>query len=90
LKALPTVLQSLGDPTRKFEILEVQTQDPVLPLVPACHTHEVADETHGGVLEPPQGEVTLRIRKSFFDATETFNIVLDLRRSEKRVKPQQG
>jgi len=90
LQILPTVLQSLGDPTRKLEIFEVQTQDPVLPLVPASHSHEVADETHGGVLEPPRGEVALWIQNSFFDATETSNVVLALRGTKEHVKPQKG
>ncbi|WVZ23019.1 hypothetical protein V8G54_001563 [Vigna mungo] len=70
--------------------LRKSSQDPVLPLVLASHTHKVADETNGGVVEPPQGEVALQIHNNFFDATETFDIVLDLRRSEEHVKPQQG
>jgi len=35
--------------------LKLQTQDPVLFVVPARHALKVADETRGCVVKPPRG-----------------------------------
>ena len=84
------MLQGLGDLTRELEVLEVQTYDAVLPLVPARHADKIADETYGCVVEAPVAEAVQRVGEGLFDALETCHVVFDLRRNKEEVEPQQA